>query len=245
MSLSRISSGSNSADFPGVDPLADSLPDPRLDRGDLLLPSYCLSDTGDFEKIFAITEVNKGLDDEDRPDLSFFSCLPRSVPEDAAGAAKGLLSRSSLMGERVGALTSSLPPLLLLFLPKVTADSDDDWAVEGAAIASSNSMFRRIWSAFAPTLNIRLITYQRLLCTTYSVRPLYSRLSTRYVSSFRPSTGLNTCPCTPGRFFTRRQANTPTIRGPEWYFGPKCNGGKLTLYNSILDMPRVCSKAVL
>ena len=73
------------------------------------------------------------------------------------------------MGERVGAFTSSLPPLLLLFLPQVTADSDDDWAVEGAAIASSNSMFRRIWSAFAPTLNIRLITYQRRLCTTYSV----------------------------------------------------------------------------
>ena len=150
------------------------------------------------------------------------------------------------MGERVGALTSPLPPLLLLFLPKVTADSDDDWAVEGAAIASSISMFRRIWSAFAPTLNIRLITYQRLLCTTYSVRPLYSRPSTRYgVHGFRPSTGLNTCPCTPGRFFTRRQANTPTIRGPEWYLSQNGYGGKLTLYNSILDMPRVCSKAVL
>ena len=137
MSLSRISSGPRSADLPGVDPLADSLPDPRFDRGDLLFPSLGLSDTGDFVKVFAITGVNEGLDDEDRLDLSFFSCLPRSVPEDAAGAASGLPSRSSLMGERVGAFASSLPPLLLLFLQKITADSDDDWTVEGAAIASS------------------------------------------------------------------------------------------------------------
>ena len=152
-----------------ADPFVESLPEPRVDLGDLLLISSCLSVTGDLVKVFAITGANDGLEDDDRPVLSFFSCLPRSVPEEAAGAANGFPSSSSSMGKRVGAFASSLPPLLLLFLPNVIADSDDDWAVEGAVITFSKSMFRRIWPTFSSTLNIRLITYQHALYTTYSV----------------------------------------------------------------------------
>ena len=75
-----------------------------------------------------ITVLDEGFDDEDRSDRSFLSCLPLSVPEDAAGAAMGRrsLSRTSSIGPRVVACKSSLPPLPLLFLPKVVVDPDED-----------------------------------------------------------------------------------------------------------------------
>ena len=106
--------------------------------------------------VLTITGVDEGFVDEDRLDLSFLSCFPRSVPEDVAGTARGLLSKSSLIGVRVGVLVSSLQPLPLLFRPKVAVDADEDWAVDGAASASSSSISRR-------RLPMRLITYKRPL----------------------------------------------------------------------------------
>ena len=65
---------------------------------------------------------------------------PAQFQKTSNGKARGLLSKSSLIGVRAG--TSSLPPLPLLFGPKVLVDSDEDWAVDGAASASSSSMSR-------------------------------------------------------------------------------------------------------
>ena len=127
--------------------------DPRFDVEDLLFPSIDLPVVGALVMVLIITRVNEGFDDEDRSHRSFLSCLPRSVPEDVAGAARGLLSKSSLIGLRAGTFKSSLPPLPLLFLLKVAVDSDEDWAVDGAANAPSSSISRR-------RLPIRLITYQ-------------------------------------------------------------------------------------
>ena len=52
--------------------------------------------------VLIITGVDEGFDDEYRLDRSVLSCLPRSVPEDVAGAARGLLSKSSLIGLGAG-----------------------------------------------------------------------------------------------------------------------------------------------
>ena len=140
VNLSRITSGSCSFDLPDIEPLADPLADPRFDLGDSLFPSLDLTAVGDFIIVLITTGLDEGFGDEGRLDRSFLSCLHRSVPESVAGTARGLLSKSSLIGVKVGALQSSFPPLLLLFLPNVAVDSDEDWAVEGAASASSSSI---------------------------------------------------------------------------------------------------------
>ena len=121
-------------------PPANVLADLRFDLGDLLL---CRTFVGDLVVTLVTTLVDEeeGLEDEDLSDLSFLSCLPLSVPEETAGAAleRCPLPRTSSIGPRVETFKSPFPPLPLLFLPKVAVDSEDDWAVEGAAIASSKS----------------------------------------------------------------------------------------------------------
>ena len=74
------------------------------------------------------TILDEGLEDKDRSDLSFLSCLPLSVPEETAGATveRGSLPRTSLIGPGVETFKSSFPPLPLLFLPNVAVDSEDE-----------------------------------------------------------------------------------------------------------------------
>jgi len=111
-------------------PPAEVLADLRFDLGDLLL---CRAFVGDLVVTLVITlaDEEEGLEDEDRSDLSFLSCLPLSVPDETAGAAlppleRCPLPRTSSIGPRLETFKSSFPPLPLLFLPKVAVDSEDD-----------------------------------------------------------------------------------------------------------------------
>ena len=138
MSCSRAISGFRSY-VPGVDSLAD----PRLDIGDLLFLSLDRTLVGDLVITLVTTLLDEGFEDEDRSERSSFLVF-LSVPEETAGAAVGRrsLPRTSSIGPRAATSKSSCPPLPLLFLPNVAVDSDEDWAVEGAAIASSKSIIK-------------------------------------------------------------------------------------------------------
>ena len=123
MSCSRATSG-----FRSYFLLVDTLADPRLDLGDLLVVSLDRTLAGDLVTTLVTTLLDEGLEDKDRSDLSFLSCLPLSVPEETAGTAveRGSFPRTSLICPRVETFKSSFPPLPLLFLPNVAVDSDED-----------------------------------------------------------------------------------------------------------------------
>ena len=107
--------------------------------GDLLPDSPGLVAPGDVKWVLTTTVVEYDFADKDRSVLSFFSRLPRSGSDVLAGVAIGFRFRCSSIGVRTVIMDSSSPPLPLLFRPKVAVDSDVDWAVEGAASASSTS----------------------------------------------------------------------------------------------------------
>ena len=99
-----------------------------LDLGDLLFMSLDRTLAGDLVTTLVTTLLDEGLEDKDRSDLSFLSCLPLSVPKETAGAAveRGSFPRTSLIGLRAETFKSSFPPLPLPFLPNVAVDSDED-----------------------------------------------------------------------------------------------------------------------